>query len=81
MHLSDLGPRFILIHEGGASKYAVGSATGSYQIHNLAPHCAITLDITIKAINSGATPVGDNGNTVQLIFFGPDMYIVRAKVV
>ena len=81
MNLPNPGSRFILIHEGGAIKYTVSSATGVNQIHNLAPHCAITLDITIKAINSGATPVGDNGNTVQLIFFGPDMYIVRAKVV
>ena len=48
MNLSDLGSRFILIHEGGASKYAVGSATGSYQIHDLPPRLTVTLDVKLS---------------------------------
>ena len=47
MNLSDLGSRFILIHEGGAGKYAVSSNIGSNQIYDLQPLFAVAFNVAL----------------------------------
>jgi hypothetical protein len=48
MNLPNPGYRFILIHEGGAIKYTVSSATGVNQIHNLAPRFSVAFDVALS---------------------------------